>query len=358
MVYERRPDDEEEIAFLENVAGDALVFCGQCLRAADPALRQVAIACFVCVARSVIAGHIGGMTALQEIFSSCVSEYFNRKNTRVPVKLVDDMVNRFPDFVVTSSLNVVIEAACEDAKSNFLRAEAFRVLTNILKKFSSLTSECKQAIVSSVSSMVDAVVGVVSSDVTSDIKAKRVKPILIFAKDLIQFLKTHQHQEEASAAFAAAAPAIQKLKATFTEDSELAHLQTAVAAGSTVHKLFAQACTAASGLEVGGAASKATGRKKRGPKTDAVSGAKAAVAVNDVGSKKQQKKHKRRNSFDGDEQEEEALVDYERELVKLARKGEAKAEAAANSKVIKENVVVEVSTSSSKEKKKVKKQRK
>jgi hypothetical protein len=355
LVYERRPDnedEEDEVAFLGNVAGDALNFSGECLRASDPALRQVAIACFVCVARSAIAGHIGGKEVLVENFSSCVSEYFNRKNTRVPVKLIDDMVTRYPDFIVESSLTIVIEAACEDAKSNFLRAEAFRVLTNILKKFSSLTTESKQAIVSSVAAMVDAVVEVVSSDVTSEIKAKRVKPILVFAKDLIQFLKTHQHQEEAASAFLAAAPAILKLKATFTADSDLAHLQTAVAAGSAVHKLFAQACAAATGLEVGASAGKAAGRKKRGPK-EAVAATGKPVAGGES-SKKQQKKQKRRDSFDGEGEEEQVPVDYERELVKMSRKGEALAETASN----KASIVVEDSAETKDKKKKVKKQRK
>ena len=59
LVYEKRADNEDEddeIAFLSALAGDTITFIGQCLRAADAAIRQVATSCYVCIARSIIAG--------------------------------------------------------------------------------------------------------------------------------------------------------------------------------------------------------------------------------------------------------------------------------------------------------------
>ena len=59
LVYEKRTDnadEEDEIAFITAVAGDTITYVGECLRAADSAIRQVAISCYVCVARSIIAG--------------------------------------------------------------------------------------------------------------------------------------------------------------------------------------------------------------------------------------------------------------------------------------------------------------
>ena len=253
---------------------------------------------------------------MQANFNGCVFEYFNKKNSRFPVKLIDDMVTRYPDFVVSSSLNVIIDAATEDAKSNFLLAESYRMLTNILKRFPSLTPENKATIIEAIPSMVGCVVNVVSSDVTSDVKSKRVKPILTFAKDIIHFLKGQQR--ESAETLQATVQSIQELKATFSSANGPSHMH-AASVGPAVQKLFAQACNAAEGLEAPDI--KPTGRKKRGDKEGTNSLAVETDAAADSLRKKKSKKQRRQescdDSFGGNCREIE--VDYEKELAKMSR---------------------------------------
>ena len=265
------------------------------------------------------------------------------------MKLVDEMVTRYPDFVVSSSLSVIIDAATEDAKANFLLAESYRMLTNILKRFPTLTADNKAAIMTAIPSMVQCVVNVISSEVTTDVKSKRVKPILIFAKDFIQFLKAQLRGENAETLRASS----QMLKATFSSSNGPSHLHTD-AAGPAVQKLFAQACSAAEGLD-DVPDMKPTGRKKRGGKESLLNSevAEAGAAVDDT-NKRKSKKKRRLESGDHDDSYgdggREFEVDYEKELVKMSRKNPSGAEIAKS--IVGDGVNPEVAQKKSKKQRK------
>jgi hypothetical protein len=151
-------------------------------------MRVCATNCFLCVSRGIVNGKMEDpLKLLSSSFRGLVVEYLNKKNSRVPVKIIDEMYSRFPDFVVPETIIDII-AGAESAPTSFLCTDAFRLLGVILKKNHSLSKDSQQLILDHVDAIISSFINALQSK--EDMKAKRLKAIMHFGKDFAQYLKS------------------------------------------------------------------------------------------------------------------------------------------------------------------------
>jgi hypothetical protein len=294
-------EGEEEISVFVESTSELLQFIVKCLRSASVPMRATATQCFLCVSRGVISGGMKPtVDLLSSSFKELLVEYFNKKNCRVPVKIVDEMFSRFPDFCTSSCLEEMIQAGAS-APSLFLRTDAFRLLSSVLRKNSSLVASTQQLLLDHLNDMVVCTSNTILSN--EDMKAKRMKSILQFAKDLAQFMK-------ASATGGA----------TKIDSASVDTFQSALSEGITAdnkQKTSREAiCDILSSIP-GSALSSTTktGKKQKGKK-----GVDSAIAVPVASSNGNQKEgvkkttRKKRGSAEMND-DDENFVDYEREMI-------------------------------------------
>ena len=178
--------EKEDSDVLIESTSELLTFISKCIRSSSPSMRLTSTCCFLSVSRGIISGKMGdALSLLTSSFRTLVVEYLNKKNSRVPVKVIDEVYSRFPDFSTGSSLPDVIEGT-ESAPTSFLRADAFRMLGSILKRHQSLSQGSQQQLFNNVDDIIACFVKTLQAK--EDMKAKRMKSVLHFGKDFAQYL--------------------------------------------------------------------------------------------------------------------------------------------------------------------------
>lgn len=158
-----------------------------CLRSNSAVLRQTASAALVCVTRCLLAtSHSSAITALSTLYTEVTFEVFMKKNTRLTIKPVDELFTRHVDYGVTTLLHLLKDAVAQ-APSEFLRAEACRLLSAAIKHYKSLSAPAQQLLVKEAPSVIDAVVSALS---VKELRAKRMKPLLACLLELLQLLQS------------------------------------------------------------------------------------------------------------------------------------------------------------------------
>jgi hypothetical protein len=82
---------------------------------------------------------------LTEECVTLISLYFNRKNSDIPERVLDEMSNRFPEFTICEILPTIALGA-KTGVSAFLRASAFNIIGNLVKKFKSFSAYIQETL--------------------------------------------------------------------------------------------------------------------------------------------------------------------------------------------------------------------
>ncbi len=176
-------------------------------RSSSAPLRQLSQAVFLSVSRAVLHGDCED--AKQTIctgMGSLITQYFTKKNSKIPTAMIDDFASRFAAFV-SSKLLPVLSSASSNGRTPFLRAEACRLISLLLKRYVHYPEDVQLAIKSHVPALMNNVASSIASlsngessasndngnsdDIKGhtrrdkkDGKSKRIRPAIQCARDI------------------------------------------------------------------------------------------------------------------------------------------------------------------------------
>jgi hypothetical protein len=175
-------------------------------------LRQVSHSCYVLIARAVIGGDSDrAKGVLAQSIETLFTDYSGKKNSRIPAKLFDDLVQRFPDFAVSALLRQLVHA-CVNAKTAYLRADSCRLLGELLKRYKALSEPSQTSVQGHTGDIVASIVSTLrpqssanlagkdskaaatattTTSAAAAMPTKRVKNVLTYAKEVVHFVKAH-----------------------------------------------------------------------------------------------------------------------------------------------------------------------
>ena len=163
-------------------------------------MRAVAAQCIATVARAVLGGNSEGCRdLLVSHVQSCFTLFVSKKNSKVSSSLFDDMLSRFPSFFLSALGGPLVEG-CVSTQVAYLKAECFRLSTLLVKRYKSLSAseDDRDRFHIALPLMLDAVSralgahsagGVGGPQKEKELLAKRLRPVVSFAKELIVALK-------------------------------------------------------------------------------------------------------------------------------------------------------------------------
>jgi hypothetical protein len=217
---DEKSSDVVEYSDLEVNACDALSLCTKLISSSEVLLRQTAVSAALALTRAVISHTIEEIIAtaattnaqdsaavqrgLTDFYLKAFEDFVSRKSSRVPVKLFDELISRYPDYGCFSLIRKIV-SGCASAKTLFLRTECCRLLAAILQRYKSLSKQTAAFVISSCGAALASVgtalsaeaatTGVESKPAAVEFKAKRVRPILQLAKDYLQLFVTDLSRE-------------------------------------------------------------------------------------------------------------------------------------------------------------------
>lgn len=112
----------------------------KCLSSPVPALRPVGLSVLLCITRAAVSTPNTDSycrSLLSSSLQSAFADFTSKKHSRLAPKIFEEIIQRFPDFCVGSFLPDLI-SSCGGAKTSFLRAECCRFFCEILKRHKSL----------------------------------------------------------------------------------------------------------------------------------------------------------------------------------------------------------------------------
>ena len=139
------------------------------LSSAIAPLRPVALSALLCITRAAVSTpntDTHCKTAISTAVQSAFLDFSSKKNSRLAPKIFEELIQRYPDFCVASFLNDLI-SSCSTAKSSFLRAECCRFLGEILKRHKSLQAGTLELLDSSLTNIVTSLGGAISYNFSS-----------------------------------------------------------------------------------------------------------------------------------------------------------------------------------------------
>jgi hypothetical protein len=157
-------------------------------------LRHVAQATFLTVARSVwSSGSAPGRQLLVECVQKLFSTYSTKKNTRISLKLIEDLVvNRLSDIVVPIVWTDLV-TQMGAVQHSFLRSELTHLFTAVLKKYHGLAPEAQLAVRAGLAGGLSALSTQLTAQFTEnggkDSSQKKLKALLAEVKEASDFLK-------------------------------------------------------------------------------------------------------------------------------------------------------------------------
>jgi hypothetical protein len=157
-------------------------------------LRHVAQATFLTVARSVwSSGSAPGRQLLVECVQKLFTTYATKKNTRISLKLIEDLVvNRLSDIVVPIVWTDLVTQMCA-IQHSFLRTELTHLFTAVLKKYHGLAAEAQLAVRNGLAGGLTALTTQLTAQFAEkggkDGSQKKLKALLAEVKEVSDFLK-------------------------------------------------------------------------------------------------------------------------------------------------------------------------
>ena len=127
-------------------------------------LRPVALSALLCITRAAVSTpntDVQCKTVISSALQAAFREFSAKKNSRLAPKIFEELIQRYPDFCVASFLDDLV-SSCASAKSSFLRAECCRLLGEILKRQKSLQSGTLDLLDSSIINIVTSLGGAIS----------------------------------------------------------------------------------------------------------------------------------------------------------------------------------------------------
>jgi hypothetical protein len=175
----KREQEEREVSSIEMreevSALTAVIF--KYLASTVPALRPVALSALLCITRAAVSTPNTDQHCRSSISSSlqiAFREFTSKKNSRLNPKIFEELIQRFPDFCVASFLPDLI-SSCESAKTSFLRSECCRFLGDILKRHKSLQAATVETLDLSLMSIVTTLGGALSFNFSTSTSAVKLK---------------------------------------------------------------------------------------------------------------------------------------------------------------------------------------
>ena len=180
---------EEQLPSVLTYLGDA------CLKSSLSTMRFLGAQCILCLARTLVsAGEQADLTETVERMSGqlgssiagLLQDYLGKKSPHLNSRLAEDLVQRFPDMG-TEYLSTVLAAGVVTAKTTYLRGEALRMYTALLKKASGVKRESAlQALYGSVDKAVAGVCRMLSE--AQSLKPKAVVAVVGCCRELALLL--------------------------------------------------------------------------------------------------------------------------------------------------------------------------
>jgi hypothetical protein len=175
----KREQEEREVSSIEMreevSALTAVIF--KYLASTVPALRPVALSALLCITRAAVSTPNTDQHCRSSISSSlqiAFREFTSKKNSRLNPKIFEELIQRFPDFCVASFLPDLI-SSCEGAKTSFLRSECCKFLGDILKRHKSLQAATVETLDLSLMSIVTTLGGALSFNFSTSTSAVKLK---------------------------------------------------------------------------------------------------------------------------------------------------------------------------------------
>ena len=127
-------------------------------------LRPVALSALLCLTRAAVSTpntDVQCKAAISLAVQTAFKEFSSKKNSRLAPKIFEELIQRYPDFCVASFLDDLV-SSCASAKSSFLRAECCRLLSEILKRQKSLQTGTLDLVDSSIINIVTSLGGAIT----------------------------------------------------------------------------------------------------------------------------------------------------------------------------------------------------
>ena len=171
--------------------GDELIeLLKSCARSSIPSLRQLAIACILSVIRLSSLTQ-GSMTSrVVDLLKDLSEDYFSKKKGQANSRLFDEVILRYPEMAAVALSGSLVSSMMQ-AKTPYLRTEAFRLFSSLLKKRKTLQSSGLDQIFSNLESAIQAIASCISNEATIETKSykpKHYETIMACSKDIAQFM--------------------------------------------------------------------------------------------------------------------------------------------------------------------------
>lgn len=217
-IAESSIDDSEEESEDQITTEDISILCSQLSKSLNsPRLgeRQVSHVCFLFVVKAISSTvekftvSSSAKRVVHDLIRELFQTYSQKKNNRIPSKFFDDIVSRNMDTATECLLDAIVSSSIE-AKTAFLRADACRLLSEVLTHFKGLKPDSQTRVTDKLPDILDNILSVfqtclndaivvekpISDKVVATagavgLPAKRVKSMLQLGKDVLVFIKTH-----------------------------------------------------------------------------------------------------------------------------------------------------------------------
>ena len=180
---------------------DLIELLKSCARSSIPSLQQLATSCILSLVRICSVTQSSSMIApVATLLKGLSLDFFSKKKGLSNSKLFDEVILRYQDLAAVALSESLVSGMMHGA-SPFLKTEAFRLLSSILKKRKSLLSSGTNAIVSNLEPSIQAVASILSDKDIKEarsFKPKHYEAIIACAKDMAQFISESQEIEGCS----------------------------------------------------------------------------------------------------------------------------------------------------------------
>jgi hypothetical protein len=123
------------------------------------------------------------------IYDECLLEWSTKKTTRLQTQMFEDLINK-SQTLAHIILSAPLVSASKNARSPFLQAEAFRLLSLLYQKPSSdYGSEELQSLQTTVPAFIESLIGAFKDDALG--KSKRVRELIKATERLLSFVQAY-----------------------------------------------------------------------------------------------------------------------------------------------------------------------
>ena len=173
-----------------------------CARSAIPSLRHLATSCILFFVRAVSQMRVDSLAEhISSLIAELLVEFFSKKSSKVSAKLFDEIILRYQDFAVDSMSESLISGMVQ-GKTLFLKVEAFRFFSSMLKKRKTVDPSGIRRLLGCLGPAVDAIsFGLFSAEDDMNgkaLKPKQVEVIIACAKEISHFMLEFKEVQDCS----------------------------------------------------------------------------------------------------------------------------------------------------------------